>query len=352
MRRVLLAVMLLVVAMPCGSWASTVTVDCDSSSPSMDLLWAIENSGPGDTVLVSPCVFTLDPGVPPWVPGWPVTLDWASPTIMSSDGAEVTVLQGDGAIGAFIIEEGAPVRIHGFTFRNLGSVFDKEWDVTFNLAFTDNIVEDCAEGLDVSQTTGGSEVSRNIIRDNGGAGLYVYHNSGLIEDNEIFGNGSGIASPCCENPMVRGNHIHDNNSYGVATAFGGRYEYNLIENNDGAGISAYGVGPRIEHNVIRGNGTGVAVGEQTSITINMNDLYGNDTYEVAVGAPGGGTIDATMNWWGTADPAVIEERIHDSADDPTLLTVVVFDPWCEQPGCDGGTATEPTSWGNIKALYR
>ena len=196
-----------------------------------------------------------------------------------------------------------------------------------SLEFTDSVVEYCTLGLRAQQD--GAIVSGNTVRYNDGAGIgYTYYAS------------------------VVGNHVHDNSGSGIAASFGGSIEYNLVEDNGGAGISVYGVSTRVEHNVVRGNAVGVSVGEQTSVTVNYNDLDSNGEYELLIAWPGFGTVDATSNWWGTTDPDVIATLIFDCYDDPDLVTCVLFEPWCIEPGCEGTSPSESGTWGSIKALYR
>ena len=271
------------------------------------------------TLFIQPGVYHLDPSE-----GWPVSLPPCyTPEIVGLDGADDTVLIGDGAIDAFVLEGGAQGRFRDLTFRSFR--VPVSGSIVASLEFTDSVVEYCTYGLTSEQNE--AVITGNTVRYNELQGIgYIYY------------------------ATVVGNHVHDNSGIGIGASFGGSIEYNLVEDNGGAGISVYGVGTRVEHNVVRGNAVGVAVGEYPSVTINFNDLYSNDEYELTTW-PGGGSVDATSNWWGTTDPEVIAGRIFDCHDDP-LLACVLFEPWCEQPGCDGGTPVESTTWGNIKALYR
>ncbi len=59
------------------------------------------------------------------------------------------------------------------------------------------------------------------------------------------------------------------------------------------------------------------------------------------------TLDMSSNYWGTDSAATIASWIVDGHDDPTVNAVVQFEPFTGQP-----IATEPTSWGDLKAQYR
>lgn len=67
--------------------------------------------------------------------------------------------------------------------------------------------------------------------------------------------------------------------------------------------------------------------------------------ENATGAPF--TIDATGNWWGTADPAEIAAGILDLEDDPALDYRIEFEPFLGGP-----VPAKPSSLGGVKALFR
>jgi hypothetical protein len=326
MMRILLAAVMLVALASGPTWAQCAATLGESGVLSgSEITSVIATFGPffGDswTLCIAPGVYELDPS-----DGWPVTLPASyTPAIVGADGAEATILIGDGVMDAFILEDGARGRFDGLTFRDFRTPVSGE--VTASLEFKNSVVEYCTYGLSADQD--GAVVAGNTAR-----------------YNELRGIGYGYYA------SVSDNHVHDNDATGISAIFGGSIEYNIVENNGGAGISAYGVGQQIEHNVIRGNAVGVRVGEQTSLSVNNNDLYSNIDYELLVAVPGYGSVDATSNWWGTTDPGVISAHIHDCLDDPELVTCVVYDPWCQFPGCEGVTSVEQGTWGNIKALYR
>jgi hypothetical protein len=324
--RVLLALVIVLALASGPAWAQcTFTVGDGTNLSGSDLaywidFWGLDMGfGSNWTLCIAPGVYELDPS-----DGWPVTLpgDY-TPAIVGWDGAEATVLIGDGVMDAFVLESNAMGRFQGLTFRSFR--VPVSGSITASLEFTDSVVEYCTHGLNVEQNA--AVISGNTARYNDVVGIgYIYYAS------------------------VVGNHVHHNSGCGIAASFGGSIEYNLVEENGGTGISVYGAGQRVEHNVVRGNAVGVAVGEAVSTTINYNDLYSNEEYELTTWL-GGDSVDATSNWWGTTDPEVIAARIYDCHDDP-LLMCVLFDPWCDEPGCNGGTPVECTTWGSIKALYR
>jgi hypothetical protein len=130
---------------------------------------------------------------------------------------------------------------------------------------------------------------------------------------------------------------------------------NVVEYN-GTGIGAAPVGTSFndfQGNTIRYNGVGFLQLYDVPASVHDNDIYANTEYNFVVDVSYfGPDIDATGNWWGTTDPDEIAAGILDVLDDPSLAARVLFEPWCDEPGCNGGTPAECTTWGSIKALYR
>ena len=306
--------------------------------------------GPFDTICIAPGVYDLDPA-----DGWPVVIPPGAPRIRGLEGAEATVLVGDGSMYAFLLADGALGSFSHLTFREFGEpIYLDDLLAETDLEFTDNVVEYFQRGLRVLQHY--SVVSRNIFSHNTEWGLTVPAVYVTVEDNEVCYNGRGINATYAF--ILTGNHVHHNDDYGIHSSLGGNVaviEYNLIEGNGGAGlVVGTAGGSDIQHNVIRGNSYGVQYyltgGGRGSF--NLNDLYANTLYDFKCESPGAGTVDATLNWWGTLDPLEIADHIFDCEDAPGETYCVNFDPWCENPGCDGGTPVESSSWGLIKALYR
>lgn len=59
------------------------------------------------------------------------------------------------------------------------------------------------------------------------------------------------------------------------------------------------------------------------------------------------TLDMTRNYWGTDSATTIASWIVDGNDNQAIYGVVQFEPFLNQP-----VSTEPTSWGDLKALWR
>ncbi len=231
-----------------------------------------------------------------------------------------------------------------------------------------NRIEDnTSDGWGSTQLGGGIIVSEgphtiefNVIAGNyawgGGGGVMVYGGSALLNSNTITDNwgynGGGIGLYEAE-VVAQGNVISSNHSYSRGSAV---YMW-----------SFYGSPPTetvvFENNVIFGNTTdtglaAVGISADEAPEFRANFLVNPTTYEVRVRAPTmADTLDFSGNWWGVADASSIGDRILDAADDPGLLVHIDFTGWCTDPECGGSAttvpeATETSSWGAIKSLFR
>jgi hypothetical protein len=357
MRRALLSCLLLLGLASGLASAATYTVDPAGNGDFTTIpeAWVSATAyGCCDTVCVLPGTYVVGDGL--W--SSPLEITQCSPWLVSRDGAEATLVAGDGQAVAFKISQWTDspwAYIAGFTFRDLGELIYREWDQWGHFYFRDNIVENCGGyyAVDASSCTWDSWICRNEIRNNPGSGIYIYHNSGLIADNDVHDNArDGIRGACCEEPVIQGNHVHHNGGAGISTGFYGSILDNLVECNAGVGIcSANAGGARIVGNIVRGNEIGVKLPMNGILDFHNNDLYDNTAYDLDVTHAWSGELDATMNWWGTVDPAVISSHVFDCHDDPGTALCVDFEPWCTSPGCEP-TAVEPSSWASIKAMFR
>ncbi len=346
MLRTSLLSLTLVVILSTALPADVVYVDPYGGGDFYTIPAAVAATSAPDTVLVAPCTYFVFS----WA-GWPVPLLSTAPVIMSEGGADVTILDGDGFAAAFeTFDEGARICIIGFTIT--GTTTPVICPTANFVEFTDNIVTANATGLDIANVMSAGLIARNVFSYNGPFGIRIWHFWGPIEENEIYGNGYGIKGTCCETPLIRNNHIHDNNQ-GISTGFYATIEGNTVEYNGYRGIGASGGSDSyVRNNIVRYNGTGLLLGYVTGIEVKGNDLCDNTTFDLELAAGGSpGNVDATMNWWGTTDPDEIADHIWDCNDDPGILNCVVFEPCCDAPGCPI-TPVESLTWGAIKGMYR
>jgi hypothetical protein len=62
------------------------------------------------------------------------------------------------------------------------------------------------------------------------------------------------------------------------------------------------------------------------LIIHSNDFLDDNTYAISLDT-NTATVDASNNYWGTTDAAVIATRINDSNDNPSILGTVIFEPF-------------------------
>jgi F-box protein 11 len=163
-------------------------------------------------------------------------------------------------------------------------------------------VEDCS----ISSSTGhclvvkGADsygcVMHNLIANAKGVGaLLCEHSRGILEDNEIVGNGrAGVASLSGADPVVRQNRIHSGLDSGVLVSEMGRgcIEGNDIFCNRRAGIAILNQGaPLVRRNRIHdGHDSGVLVCSNGKGYIEENEIYANRMAGVAIGQGGASHI--------------------------------------------------------------
>ncbi len=116
------------------------------------------------------------------------------------------------------------------------------------------------------------------------------------------------------------------------------------------GIWCRGASPSIESSWITDCSFAGILCESRSSSPVIHDcnLYDNPGYNVRLFRYSGSpmvTIDATENWWGTAEATEIEASIYDHDDETSLYGIVDYDNWYTE------TPVEERTWGYIKALF-
>ncbi len=141
----------------------------------------------------------------------------------------------------------------------------------------------------------------------------------MISDqvNTIYGNGIGVyqfGGGTQSDVLVSGNLIKGSGpglgfNRGIFTGVGTQTQTNIV----------------ITGNTVEGNNYGVLVrNTPLEVTVNYNDILNN---VMNVENTASGTLDATHNWWGTADPVQIEAKISG---------LVTYDPWLSDEYGEGG----------------
>jgi Tfp pilus assembly protein PilX len=299
-----------------------------------------------------PITFTSDRSVP--VPGdW----GWILFTDSSIDAAFlygnylsgsvlsfcVIEFAGEGDVAAIGIENAAPLIDHCTIRNNLyggigvdhGSPLISHNTITMNSGYFGAAIY--AIGGDVQIV--GNTIDRNY--GDGSGGIYIDQGNATIVGNIISNNstpssGGGAIGIDNGSAYIAGNVITNNTASvgGAIRAYNSTVviTHNVISGNSALSISAiYGYlgSLTITYNEITGNHESneegaIKILAQATVTINNNNIYGNTPYNLKY--DGELEIDATNNWWGTADEAAIAALILDQSDHP-YLGIVHWQPY-------------------------
>ena len=151
------------------------------------------------------------------------------------------------------------------------------------------VIEYAATGL-LFNNSAPNAVGRSTLRNNG-TGARFNAGGGTLSGTVIRNNGTGVhVAPKAAPRLTGGNEITANN-YGVYA---------------------------------QGN---TVAADNPAPVVTGNSLYGNSQYNyfaTTFGAPAATVLDATGNWWGSADPAAIAAKIFDYGDSPSASPTVDF----------------------------
>jgi hypothetical protein len=179
------------------------------------------------------------------------------------------------------------------------------------------------------------QVADTIIENNGRFGIRMNTTNIHHEEKQVYFTISEISDCVISNHVVGAignfgnitNSVISNNSIGV---FGGSFDLiadSEIANNSIGAIGTFGnvSGSAIVHNSqtgldVFGVGTGV----------NWNNIYDNGNCNVRNHVSFGQDINATCNWWGTANKTLIEASIYDYYEDFNLSRVLI-EPFLANP---------------------
>ncbi len=173
-------------------------------------------------------------------------------------------------------------------------------------------------GIHCVESTG-SVLVGNTVQGNRRAGILCHHSSPPVTSNVIENNvGPGLACQTGASPQVAGNTIRGNTSGGIACKDSSSPSIvgNRIEGNVAFGIACERASaPTIQGNTIAGNsGPGIVAKDSSAPVIHGNNITGHKRW--ALRNDGSAQIDASGNWWGTANLGEIARRVFDAADTP------------------------------------
>jgi hypothetical protein len=307
----------------------------------------LDSASAGDTVLVGPGTYPKSDNAETYIhPGSGITL-------ASEDGPEATIIEMCGSVAIFMDHcEGTVVS--GFTLRSDLEGPDCWGTPTPKTGIwcqgcTDVVVESCiiesmSYGIYVAGTS--SEWAKplfknNIIRDcMYGVECYEMHDPGrpLFQGNVITNcsRGSEIEN---SSPQFYGNRIELCSEYGMF--FWGNCTGNCAQNticNNGAGVYV-SADPPLGAPSFNGSWEAALA----------NDFHDNAGLDISYNhGPGLSGMMAIFNYWGSKCPDF----------DHKLLGDINYEPWMDSTHTQSYTdedcpeATEPTTWGAIKAMYR
>jgi len=186
--------------------------------------------------------------------------------------------------------------------------------------------EDCK--MDISIEISGNTIERNTCSEEGG-GIYNKNNLGCGGTPSGFYQVHITGNVITENTAEKdGGGIYSSSTY--STKMYAQIFKNAIVGNtvpgDQQGSGAYLVWvDHFEHNVVTANCAKDRSDGASALYVvgnpllNCNNIYGNCGCEAYCGNKfGADDVDATNNWWGTADTHAIEDEIWHYADDPNL----------------------------------
>lgn len=199
-----------------------------------------------------------------------------------------------------------------------------------------------AHGMNLTGVQGWT-VEKNLVQNITGtnrSGLFlITFQNGTVRDNVIRNSVyAGVIGDALQTVVFQGNTIQNAtqpgiqvaNSAGPVTISGNTITAcNTSNSADKAALSIYPNAPlvTVTGNTLTGNSGAFSVRNQAgtvaaTVTVNYNDIIGNTAPAIRNRAQGGGTLDATNNWWGTASGPAAGDLAEAN---------VTFSPWLAAP---------------------
>lgn len=307
----------------------------------------LDSASYGDTVLVAPGTYLKTDD--------PETMIHPGPGVrlVSEGGPEATIIEFCNSSIGILLNQCEGARVCGFTIR-FGSGPDCWFppgptegvrcrDCT-DVVVENCIMEDVSYGICVMGRSSQwwKPVFRNNVIRNCGPGIGVFDG---IDAGRPYFQGNMITSCNCGAEIRNSSPMFDGNTITYCREYGMYYMYHC--------------GGSCTNNVIAHNGMGVAIYADPPLAApdfnggwepqHANDFFDNGGIDISyTHSSGQGFVMALYNYWGSRCP------------DSTAIFqgTVIFTPWVDSTHqqvlnhSDCPNATEPTTWGAIKAMFR
>lgn len=164
-------------------------------------------------------------------------------------------------------------------------------------------------------------ISGNFVR----CGVNNYgitaNTNSYVSGNNVTGCFFGIYAT--GNTTVSGNFVR-NCTYGIYTSGNATASGNTVAN---ASIGINAAGGTVRYDTIGNNQVGIAV-SSASANISQNNIFANTQYNLGMSTTN--AADVSNNWWGTTDPAAINQTIYDNKNS-TSIGKANFTPFLSDP---------------------
>jgi hypothetical protein len=364
--------------------AATLTVERDGSGDYATIQPALDAAATGDTILIGPGDYTEYSMVRLEGYAWDVAVfaysELPDLTIIGA-GAEQTVIgpavpmldYSTYSAKCLVWINGAELHLHGVTIRNCyeglhaaGGSIDVDgckfhghqygilWQSNgaggqlHNIDFASPAIQPNA--IFIHGAASGVFISEVASR-NGGR-LYFSGAQGVVLDNcDLEGSVTGISCVSGSNVTIRNSYLHgaSNQQIDVYDA-SCSVENCLIEGGYGGIVASSYSTLTISGSVISGSFAAIGCTGAQQVTVHGSHILRSAQWAVWADGPTTGghqSYDLSNNYWGTSSAADIATWIWDSHDSTANWGTVIFQPFSAQE-----VSTEPTSWGDLKALFR
>ena len=302
----------------------THIVDSDDTRHFTTISDAVRAAHPGDRILVRPGRYDEC-----------VVIDKRLEILGDGRLDEIVVRASGTHVVAFSAPEG---RIANLSLRQLGG---RGKDL-FGVSVLRGRLE--VEGCDVTSQCGAciaiwigasAHLSRNRIHDGRSSGIQVSEGGqGLLEDNEIFGNRSaGIWVGPKSSPTIRNNRIHGGESTGVFLSGRCIVEENDIFANGTDGVEISNANPTLRRNrIYRNVSAGIVVGNDGGGTLDSNEVFANATAEIIISGGSCPTLRDNRIYKSSGGGVILIENSKGTLEDNEL-----FGNWEAQITIQGGS---------------